>query len=662
MADPDNFETLLSLMDEKEDANHSINDTNFSMVDALNELAKYKNKCKTLENHLNNFNHQQGNTKPTTPKNLLQGEKTNAAPTKKYQNKSDADREKYSGLRIVKPVISSVSLDTKMKDKKFVKLCELKWQKDKLNDDNNWVIMAVIIQKLPPKQASNGKTYGILKLSDFNTTISLFLFGDSYKEHWKIVEGTVIAVVNATVMKSKEGKKYDDISLSLDCIHKLLPVGMSKDMGKCIATRNDGAVCTNVIDRYGAPHVPKYAPLKRKMEKDIYFYQGQTFMMKPPPPTKQNKKISLKDIGGSEVKTVSFPLTQTLAGSTSVNNSRVESVRENSSGSKVNRSPLIDQESFRKMLQVPSVGSRNIIQHLTDDQLHKDSKNVSEKALSASQLLKVHAEATKTGTTPVNFEKVGPRLGRGLLPGAFINLPSKISRCAAKQRAIAIVKQKPLKNVDPNSTSVTLTEKDLQRINKRREDNVERSNRQLEKNSNSNQDNKDSPPVKKKRKGILGDLNTIDLQSPEGQLLLEAKSAFENIVTDMDLERQELYFQELERKEKIYDQLQSIRDQTVSAYHCKACRYTAQSISPLCKEHNHTVNRIKARKRFFECRNCNYRTITYNQIIPIVPCRKCQGINFKKTGMYKEKEGPKADRDILLPRGVEHPNFLNSLR
>lgn len=49
-----------------------------------------------------------------------------------------------------------------MKDKKFIKLSELKWQKDKLNEDSNWVIMAIIIQKLPPKQASNVRYFSLL--------------------------------------------------------------------------------------------------------------------------------------------------------------------------------------------------------------------------------------------------------------------------------------------------------------------------------------------------------------------------------------------------------------------------------------------------------------------------------------------------------------------
>ena len=54
-----------------------------------------------------------------------------------------------------------------------------------------------------------GKTYGIWKLSDLgaNTTnefVALFLFGDVYKEHWKTTEGSVVALLNASILPAKE--------------------------------------------------------------------------------------------------------------------------------------------------------------------------------------------------------------------------------------------------------------------------------------------------------------------------------------------------------------------------------------------------------------------------------------------------------------------------
>ena len=69
-----------------------------------------------------------------------------------------------------------------------------------------WFIIALIIMVDPCFQ---GKTYGIWKLSDLgaNTTnefVALFLFGDVYKEHWKTTEGSVVALLNASILPAKE--------------------------------------------------------------------------------------------------------------------------------------------------------------------------------------------------------------------------------------------------------------------------------------------------------------------------------------------------------------------------------------------------------------------------------------------------------------------------
>ena len=51
--------------------------------------------------------------------------------------------------------------------------------------------------------------YSIWKLSDLafhlqTSPVSLFLFGESHKEHWKTVEGSVVAVLNPAVLPSRE--------------------------------------------------------------------------------------------------------------------------------------------------------------------------------------------------------------------------------------------------------------------------------------------------------------------------------------------------------------------------------------------------------------------------------------------------------------------------
>lgn len=69
-------------------------------------------------------------------------------------------------------------------------------------------------------------------------------------------------------------------------------------------------------------------------------------MMKPPPPRKPNKKVSLQDIVGSEIKTVSFPGAQPSIAKMDVNNRQAESPSKPLVSSKVKKSPLIDQDSL----------------------------------------------------------------------------------------------------------------------------------------------------------------------------------------------------------------------------------------------------------------------------------------------------------------------------
>ena len=78
-----------------------------------------------------------------------------------------------------------------------------------------WLI-AFIIMADPCFQ---GKTYGIWKLSDLgaNTTnefVALFLFGDVYKEHWKTTEGSVVALLNASILPAKEVSNWTH---TVDC-------------------------------------------------------------------------------------------------------------------------------------------------------------------------------------------------------------------------------------------------------------------------------------------------------------------------------------------------------------------------------------------------------------------------------------------------------------
>jgi minichromosome maintenance protein 10 len=136
--------------------------------------------------------------------------------------------------------------------------------------------------------------YNIWKLSDLafhlqNSTVSLFLFGESHKQLWKTAEGSVVAVLNPSILPSREvrihlqitlvdsfffvninstsqnlvlgffiecclsfpQKQSSDVALSLDNPKKLMMIGMSQDFGVCQSARkSDGKRCSNFVNKY----------------------------------------------------------------------------------------------------------------------------------------------------------------------------------------------------------------------------------------------------------------------------------------------------------------------------------------------------------------------------------------------------------------------------
>lgn len=56
----------------------------------------------------------------------------------------------------------------------------------------------------------------------------------------------------------------------------------------------------------------------------------------------------------------------------------------------------------------------------------------------------------------------------------------------------------------------------------------------------------------------------------------------------------------------------------------------------MCKEQRHELKVVDATKRFYQCSDCKKRTITLFRI-PRDPCRNCNSMNWKRTGMLAER-------------------------
>ena len=107
-----------------------------------------------------------------------------------------------------------------------------------------------VIEAANSEQNTNGK-YMVLTLTDLKWTVDLFLFATGYTRFWKLVPGTVVAVLNPDIMPPPPGKA-DTGRFSLKVASSddtVLEIGTSRDLSWCKSIRKDGKQCGNWIDK-----------------------------------------------------------------------------------------------------------------------------------------------------------------------------------------------------------------------------------------------------------------------------------------------------------------------------------------------------------------------------------------------------------------------------
>lgn len=224
----------------------------------------------------------------------------------------------FFGIRISKPLISSAVLEEKMSGRNAVCMAKVKQFIKSENDIDNWVIAGVIVKKSPVKTSQKGSQYLIWTLSDLKDdlkTVALFLFGSAYKQLWKTTIGTVLGVLNPTIMDQKDGCK-DQATLSVDNAQKVMIFGQSKDYGICRSKKKDGEQCSTFVNtshcEYCLYHIrQEYQKLSKRSElqsnfvgkgltalrnkvlgKNEVFYAGKLYTAIP---AKKNPKQISKD-------------------------------------------------------------------------------------------------------------------------------------------------------------------------------------------------------------------------------------------------------------------------------------------------------------------------------------------------------------------------------
>ncbi|CAG0918530.1 unnamed protein product [Notodromas monacha] len=163
--------------------------------------------------------------------------------------------EAKTKIRIVTPLIGSIQLETMLKEKVIYTLSTIKMhlRGGKIDTDGDWVVMGVIIGKGHPKISKKGSQFSVLSLSDLTgdctRVVSVMLFGRAHEKLFKLNLGTVIGLLNPSILENRDGRFGVDATLSVSTPDRVLEIGQSKDYGLCQGRKKDGTACVVPVNK-----------------------------------------------------------------------------------------------------------------------------------------------------------------------------------------------------------------------------------------------------------------------------------------------------------------------------------------------------------------------------------------------------------------------------
>ncbi|KAG9905073.1 hypothetical protein KCU94_g5662, partial [Aureobasidium melanogenum] len=129
--------------------------------------------------------------------------------------------------------------------------------------ETDFVVLAVIASKSTPfdtrpkhKQTSSleddgsGSTkFMVMTLTDLKWEVDLFLFDTAFEAFWKMTPGTVIAILNPSIMPPRTNQHSGKFSLKLASSEdSVMEIGSARDLGFCTALKKDGQECRSWVN------------------------------------------------------------------------------------------------------------------------------------------------------------------------------------------------------------------------------------------------------------------------------------------------------------------------------------------------------------------------------------------------------------------------------
>lgn len=199
--------------------------------------------------------------------------KKNVAPSEVPEEEATSF-EPYSGTHLSKRILPHNLLTRTFSSRKILLikdlLAQVKAPEFQLPEvEQDIVVLGIVASKSEPKthqplpgaelrekksrfaeDEQRGK-YMVLNIVDLKWQIELFLFNSAFTRYWKLVPGTLVAILNPSVMPPPKGREATNkFSLVLNSDgDAVLELGTARDLGFCKSVKKDGELCNSWVNK-----------------------------------------------------------------------------------------------------------------------------------------------------------------------------------------------------------------------------------------------------------------------------------------------------------------------------------------------------------------------------------------------------------------------------
>eukprot|EP00891_Asterochloris_glomerata_P006657 jgi/Astpho2/6657/fgenesh1_pg.00101_%23_46_t len=526
--------------------------------------------------------------------------------------------------------------------------------------EGKWGTVAVLTEKLKPKESASGRAFSMWRLSDLQgTNLSLFLFGRAHEESWKDqFEGAVVAVWGPQCKTDEEGR----FSFSVSTCEQVTRLGQSTSFGFCRARRKDGMPCRNPVNVDTCPYCDYHVGSEFKK---VQSKRGQFAESKLHSAFKQQggkglsgAKLGTKRLRMTENGEVLVARQQTMKLHSSQDLLQVaQRGQPGSLGARMLQAQASHADTVPRAKRVgSSVPPQQAATSHCSPAAGGGSRPPSQPAASqpASRLPSAGRPLVLTrreGGTAASRAGGGALVagrqtgsGQGDVLVALEDGDDEAGWDAATAEVLAVIRAKGgLEAPDPNNTRPVLRKPPVTQ--------------------DAPAGTGSLPAAALTKRGFAAAFGSLAGVSNEGS---KSRSRYHDLVDDEEHDRLLKTLAVLEKKDEMAQRMEAVTKLQVTAWQCKTCNYIAESFRPECK--GHQLARLSATKRWWQCRHCSHKFSTVGVRLPKGRCPRCNDPHpdFKAASM---KGAPKpsevvdqaiAQQSNFQSRGREHSFALGS--